>query len=155
NMKTFFEGDKKVFAVIGNVGTPTAAKTLPYALEKDFLFFAPFSGAKLLRSEPPARYVFNCRASYEEETAKVIKFLMLFRKVDPRRIAVFAQNDGYGDDGFRGVAKTLKPHGVEEKDILRVGYERNKLDVNDAVKRILEQKQIQVVVMVATYKPAA
>ena len=57
---------RKVFAVIGNVGTPTAEKTLPYALEKQLIFFGAFTGAKLLRKEPPDRFVFNYRAGYEE-----------------------------------------------------------------------------------------
>src|SRR5207244_13277298 len=68
NMKELVE-QRNVFAIIGNVGTPTAEKTVPYALEKNLLFFGAFTGAPLLRKDPPDRYVFNVRASYEEETA--------------------------------------------------------------------------------------
>jgi len=56
--------NRKVFAIIGNVGTPTAEVSVPYILEKKILFFGPFTGAGLLRHEPPDRYVFNYRASY-------------------------------------------------------------------------------------------
>src|SRR5262249_51240787 len=67
--------------------------------------------------------------------------------------------DSFGDDGFRGVVKALKTHGLKEKSIPRVGYERNPPDANSAVKpavaEILKNKDLKAVVMIATYKPAA
>ena len=80
NMKELFE-KRGVFAVIGNVGTPTAEKTLPYALEKRLLFFGAFTGAPLLRKDPPDRYVFNYRAGYKEETAALGKYLVEIKKI--------------------------------------------------------------------------
>jgi hypothetical protein len=62
-MKELYEKNQ-VFGIIGNVGTPTAAVALPYALERKMLFFGAFTGANLLRHDPPDRYVFNYRASY-------------------------------------------------------------------------------------------
>ena len=67
-MKQLYEKDQ-VFGVIGNVGTPTSAVAIPYALERRMLFFGAFTGANILRNDPPDRYVFNYRASYAEETA--------------------------------------------------------------------------------------
>jgi ABC-type branched-subunit amino acid transport system substrate-binding protein len=61
-MKQLYEQDR-VFAIVGNVGTPTATVALPYALERRMLFYGAFTGASLLRSDPPDRYVFNYRAS--------------------------------------------------------------------------------------------
>jgi len=95
---------QKVFGFIGNVGTPTSAVAIPYALEKKALFFGAFTGAPLLRKDPPDRYVFNYRASYAEETAAAVRYLIEVRRVKPTEIAVFAQNDKYGDAGFEGVA---------------------------------------------------
>src|SRR5262249_4766075 len=66
-MKELYE-KQQVFGFIGNVGTPTAVVALPYALERRTLFFGAFTGAGLLRRDPPDRYVFNYRASYAEET---------------------------------------------------------------------------------------
>ena len=68
-MKTLYEKDN-VFGYIGNVGTPTAAVAIPYALEHRALFFGAFTGSGLLRNDPPDRYVFNYRASYAEETER-------------------------------------------------------------------------------------
>jgi ABC-type branched-subunit amino acid transport system substrate-binding protein len=161
NMKDLFE-NRKVFAVIGNVGTPTAKETAPYALEHRLLFFAPYTGAKLLRNDPPDRYVFNFRASYAEETAATVHYLVKTRKIQPEQIAVFAQNDSYGDSGFDGVCKALakiagdRGQDFDKAKVLRVGYARNTVDVEAAVQEVLKHRdQIKAVVMVPAYKPAA
>jgi ABC-type branched-subunit amino acid transport system substrate-binding protein len=99
--------------------------------------------------------VFNFRASYEEETAASMDYLLRTLKIRPEEVAVFAQNDGYGAAGFRGVARTLRGRRRDEEQILRVGYERNSNDVKSAVTEILKHKEIRAVVMVATYRPAA
>src|ERR1019366_8926753 len=88
-MKQLYEKDE-VFGFIGNVGTPTAIVAVPYALERRMLFFGAFTGANVLRSDPPDRYVFNYRASYAEETDAVVHYLIKLRRLQPRQIAVFA-----------------------------------------------------------------
>src|SRR5215468_4800797 len=95
-MKQLYEKDQ-VFGLVGNVGTPTAVVALPYALDRKMLFFGAFTGAGLLRNDPPDRYVFNYRASYSEETAAVVNYLVKVRRLLPEQIAVFAQQDAYGD----------------------------------------------------------
>src|SRR5215471_5861759 len=106
-MRQLYEADQ-VFGTIGNVGTPTAAVSLPFALERKMLFYGAFTGANLLRRDPPDRYVFNYRASYVEETDAVVRYLVKLRRLRPDQIAVFAQQDAYGDAGFAGVAKAIR-----------------------------------------------
>ncbi len=117
---------RPVFGLIGNVGTPTARLTLPYAVQNQLLFF----GA-------------------------IVNYLTAQRGVKATEVAVFAQDDSFGDDGFRGVVRALRKHGHAEKDIPRVGYKRGTLDVKAAAESIIANKAIKAVVMVATYKPAA
>jgi serine/threonine protein kinase/DNA-directed RNA polymerase subunit RPC12/RpoP len=153
NIKELHE-KHKVFAVIGNIGTPTALVTVPYAIDNKLLFFGAFTGAKALRTDPPARYVFNYRASYEEETAKIVEYLVNIRNVPPDQIAVFDQRDGYGDAGFSGVVKVMRnKYQRKPDDIVRVRYERNTSQVHDAVQTILKKPELRAVVMVGTYKP--
>ena len=154
NMKELID-QQHVFAVIGNVGTPTAEKTLPYALEKQVPFFGAFTGAKLLRKDPPDRFVFNYRASYEEETAAIVEYFVQIKKIKPEQIAVFAQQDGYGDAGYSGVVKMLRKVGGDPDKLLRVGYARNTADVAAAVTKIGAAHDLRAIVMVATYRPAA
>src|SRR5262245_49144431 len=123
----------QVFGIIGNVGTPTAGVALPYALEKRMLFFGAFTGANLLRRDPPDRYVFNYRASYAEETYAVVQYLVKVKRLRADQIAVFAQQDSYGDAGFTGVTKAIRALGGNDAAILRLDYKRNTVDVDDAV----------------------
>ena len=154
-MKQLYEKDQ-VFGIVGNVGTPTAAVAVPYSLERRMLFFGAFTGANVLRNDPPDRYVFNYRASYAEETDAVVRYLIKLRKLQPRQIAVFAQQDSYGDAGFAGVAKAFRALGVGDTAIVRLNYARNTVDVEDAVNQLKIQKPaIRAVVMVATYRAAA
>jgi branched-chain amino acid transport system substrate-binding protein len=155
-MRQLYEVDQ-IFGVIGNVGTPTAEIALPFALEHKMLFYGAFTGANLLRREPPDRYVFNYRPSYAEETDAVVHYLVKIRKLRPEQIAVFAQQDGYGDAGFAGVAKAMRAlRGGDEGSILRLNYKRNTIDVDEAVTRLRQSRAgIKAVVMVATYRAAA
>jgi ABC-type branched-subunit amino acid transport system substrate-binding protein len=154
-MTQLYEKDK-VLGFIGNVGTPTAGVALPYALEHHALFFGAFTGAGLLRRDPPDRYVFNYRASYAEETSAVVRYLVRVRHVHPGQIAVFAQHDAFGDAGFDGVARAIRAFNGDDAAILRFGYERNTVDVDNAVAGLrLHKRTIKAIVMVATYRPAA
>jgi branched-chain amino acid transport system substrate-binding protein len=155
-MTQLYEKDQ-VFGVIGNVGTPTAVVAAPYALAHRMLFFGAFTGAGLLRRDPPDRYVFNYRASYAEETDAVVRYLVKIRRLRPEQIAVFAQQDSYGDAGFEGVAKAMRAlRSGQEGTILRLGYKRNTVDVDEAVAQLQKQRTaIKAVVMVATYRGAA
>ena len=65
-------GDDKVFALFGYVGTPTSNAALPIFTEARVPFFGAFTGAESLRN-PHNRYIFNVRASYFDETEKIIE----------------------------------------------------------------------------------
>jgi ABC-type branched-subunit amino acid transport system substrate-binding protein len=154
-MKQLYEKDQ-VFGIVGNVGTPTAVVGLPYALERKMLFFGAFTGAGLLRNDPPDRYVFNYRASYAEETAATVHYLVKVRRLRTDQIAVFAQQDPYGDSGFAGVAKAIRSLGGKDSAILRLNYQRNTVDVDGAVEQLRKSRiPIKAVIMVPTYRAAA
>jgi branched-chain amino acid transport system substrate-binding protein len=155
-MKQLYEQDR-VFGIVGNVGTPTAAVALPYALEHQMLFYGAFTGANLLRRDPPDRYVFNYRAGYAEETDAVVRYLVKIRRLRPEQIAVFAQQDSYGDAGFAGVAKAMRSlQGGDESTILRLNYKRNTVDVDEAVAQLQKNRiAIKAVIMVPAYRAAA
>ncbi len=146
-----------IFGFIGNVGTPTAMVSAPFALEHRMLFFGAFTGADILRRDPPDRYVFNYRASYAEETAAAVNYLVKVRKIKTDQIAVFAQQDSYGDAGFNGVMSAMRTlRGGDGGYVLRVGYQRNTMDVDNAVAQLKAYKvPIRAVVMVSTYRSAA
>jgi ABC-type branched-subunit amino acid transport system substrate-binding protein len=102
----------KVFLLFGYVGTPTVTRVLPltkrYSDQSIFLFF-PFTGAQPQRQPPYNEFVFNLRASYQQETNGLVEeFLAIGRK----RIAVFYQIDAYGRSGWDGVRRALAKSGL-------------------------------------------
>jgi serine/threonine protein kinase/ABC-type branched-subunit amino acid transport system substrate-binding protein len=170
-------GEREVFAFVGNVGTPTSAVAAPFASQNKAVFFGAFTGAPVLRQDPPDRYVFNYRASYREETARSVKYLLDVQKLAPEQIVVFAQEDSFGDAGFEGVEKALRANGHNNVQTLRVGYKRNTADVDAAIEAIVnyhdrydlvnndkakttpparvQRHPVKAVIMVATYRAAA
>jgi ABC-type branched-subunit amino acid transport system substrate-binding protein len=86
----------------------------------------------------------------------MVRYFVDIREVAPDQIAVFAQNDAYGDDAFHGVVRALRDYGIRERDILRFGYERNSVQVANAVEGIVKNRDsIRAIVMVPTYAAAA
>ena len=146
---------RKVFAIVGNVGSPTAEASIPLVMGKKVVFFGALSGAPLLRKNPPDRYVFNYRPSYAEETAAAVRYLVDVRRVDPRHIGVFYQSDAFGQAGLQGVEEQVRRYKRNPADLVRATYQRNSADVSEAIARFKkEQAKVKAVVMVATYQAA-
>jgi ABC-type branched-subunit amino acid transport system substrate-binding protein len=140
--------DDKVFALFGYVGTPTSAAALPVFTQAKVPFFGAFTGAELLR-DPFNRYVFNIRASYYDETEKIVEQLV---STGSKNIAVFYQNDAYGQAGLAGVQRAMTKRNLK---IAATGtVERNSVDVAAAVKG-LHAARPDAVVMVGAYKACA
>src|SRR5438552_2530832 len=92
-----------VFLLFGYVGTPTSNASKPIFTAARVPFVGPFTGAESLRN-PLNRYIFNIRASYYDETDKLVGQLV-GQTLD--RIAVFYQNDDYGKAGLAGVERAM------------------------------------------------
>ena len=156
NMRRLIEKDN-VLAIIGNVGTPTAIASLPIVDEQRVLFWAPFTGAGVLRRSPPDRYVYNYRASYIEETAAMVDVLVEKAGIKPERVGFFTQRDGYGDAGYVGGLAALKRHGLEdEQGVLHARYERNTVAVENALAEfVTAAPPPQAAILVGAYAPCA
>jgi branched-chain amino acid transport system substrate-binding protein len=140
--------DEKVFALFGYVGTPTSQASLPIFTQAKVPFVGPFTGAELLR-DPVNPYIFNVRASYYDETEAIVQHLTAM-SVD--KIAVFYQNDAYGQAGLAGVERALKKRKLEI--VAKGTVERNTVEVAKAV-QTMRQAQPQAVVMISAYKSCA
>ncbi|HEX5129499.1 MAG TPA: ABC transporter substrate-binding protein [Usitatibacter sp.] len=140
--------EEKVFALFGYVGTPTSQASLPIFTEARVPFVGPFTGAELLRT-PVNRYVFNVRASYFDETEAIVQHLTAM-SID--RIAVFYQNDAYGQAGLEGVERALKKRNLQ---VMAKGtVERNTVDVKKSVDTMVKADP-QAIVMISAYKSCA
>ena len=122
--------EDSVFALFGYTGTYTINPILPLVEKNKVPFFAPASGDVATR-EPLSRYVFNIRASYFEETEKIVEQLT---RRGLTKIALFYQNDAYGRAGLAGLERALR---ARKSNILIFGStDRNSTNVASSARTI-------------------
>jgi len=140
--------DQKVFALLGYVGTPTGVAHLKVTTAAKVPLVGMFTGAEVLR-EPMNRYVFHVRASYYDETDKIVEQVV---STGGKKIAVFYQDDAYGEAGRKGTEIALTKRGMKIQATGTV--ERNTTKVEKAVEAI-NATQPDAVVMVSAYTACA
>ena len=147
NTRKFIQEDR-VFALVSYVGTPTTVAAMPIFTEAKVPLIGPFTGAEVLR-DPVNRYIFNVRASYYDETEKIVEQLV---STGNRKIAVFYQDDAYGQAGLKGVQIAMDKRKLK---IVALGkVERNTVKVQDAVKTINAARP-DGVIMISAYTSIA
>lgn len=140
--------EDKVFALAGSVGTPTGLAALPILTEEQVPLVGMFTGAQALR-EPFNRQVFHVRASYFDETERIVQHLTT---LGVKKIAVFYQNDAYGRAGLDGVVRALEKRQL--KPVATATVERNSVDVAKSLEVILKSEP-EAVVQIGAYKSCA
>ena len=140
----------KVFALIGEVGTPTSRSATPVAADAGVPFIAPFTGAEFLRDDEKWDNVINMRASYYQETEEMVARLTTDLGID--RIAVMYQDDSYGRAGRNGVQIAFGRRGMEPVSIGL--YPRNTTAVKTALLD-LNRGAPEAVIMIGAYEPVA
>jgi branched-chain amino acid transport system substrate-binding protein len=138
-----------VFALVGQVGTPTSAAAQPIAMEAGVPFIGPFTGAEFLR-DPLLENVINVRASYDQEAEAWIEHLTTDLGIS--RVAILYQDDTFGRAGLLGVTRAVEKRGM--KLVAEGTYTRNTTAVKMALLEIREANP-EAVVMVGAYKPCA
>ena len=147
NTKKFIQEDR-VFALISYVGTPTTVAAMPVFTEAKVPLVGPFTGAEAFRN-PVNRYIFNIRASYYDETEKIVEQLV---STGNKKIAVFYQDDAYGQAGLKGVQIAMDRRNLKIAALGKV--ERNTVNVQDAVKTI-NAVEPDGVIMISAYTSIA
>ncbi len=140
--------EHRVFALLGYVGTPTGAAHLPVVIQAKVPLVGMFTGAEILR-DPLSRYVFHVRASYYDETDKIVEQVV---STGGKKISVFYQADNYGEAGRKGTELALTRRGLKIHSTGTV--ERNTVKVEEAVKAI-HASQPDAIVMVSAYSSCA
>lgn len=136
----------KAFALFGFVGTPTVKSILPILYDENIPFFAAFSGASFLRNNNSNNLV-NFRSSYEEEIEAIVNHL--YKDKGLKRIAVFYQNDDYGEEGYISLLNSLKKRNLPL--VAEGSYKRNTLSISHAFNEIKDASP-EAIIMVGAYK---
>ncbi|MBK6320799.1 MAG: ABC transporter substrate-binding protein [Burkholderiales bacterium] len=140
--------EDKVFALAGSVGTPTGLAAVPIVSEQRVPLVGMFTGAQALR-EPFNRYVFHVRASYFDETERIVQHLTT---LGIKKIAVFYQNDAYGKAGLEGVTQALTRRQL--KPVATATVERNSVDVTQSLETLVKAAP-EAIVQIGAYKSCA
>ena len=140
--------EDKVFALAGSVGTPTGLAALPILSEEQVPLIGLFTGAQALR-EPFNRNVFHVRASYFDETERIVQHLTT---LGIKKIAVFYQNDAYGKAGLEGVTRALGKRQL--KPVSTATVERNTVDVAASMETLVKSEP-EAIVQIGAYKACA
>jgi branched-chain amino acid transport system substrate-binding protein len=136
----------KIFALFGFVGTPTVKRVLPILYDEDIPFFSAFTGASFLRDNKNANFI-NFRSSYEQEIETLINYLSIQKKLN--KIAVFYQNDDYGEEGYISLLESLKKKKLSL--VAEGSYKRNTLSIGHAFNEIKNAKP-EVIFMIGAAK---
>ena len=139
----------KVFALFGLVGTPTVKRVLPILYDENIPLFSAFTGASFLRNNQNENFI-NFRSSYNEEIEALMNYITKIKKSN--KIAVFYQNDDYGEEGYISVLESLKKRNL--KLVAEGSYKRNTLSISHAFNEIKDAKP-EVIFMVGAHKTNA
>ncbi len=136
NVKKLIKKDN-VLALIGNVGTPTANVVIPLLEKEKKILFGAYSGGEILRNKALNKYVFNYRASYSQEAYSIMQKIYSLG-IKPNEVAVFSQNDTYGDSGFKGVVKAYIEKGYSIYEIPHERYSKGTLNIEGGLSKLLD-----------------
>lgn len=96
--------EKQVFAIFLSRGTPTNEAAYPVLEAAKVPLVGPSTGAMSMYN-PPRKYLFPVRASYQSETFKIVPQLV---GMGLTRIALLYTDDSFGKDGLAGVQQAMK-----------------------------------------------
>lgn len=142
--------EQKPALVLGLLGTANTGAVLKAGLleRHQTALVAPYTGADSLRS-PVNPWVFHIRASYSEEVERIVKHYASFGL---KKIAVFHENDAFGNFILQVFKQAMAKHGIPES--VELAVERGSMDMAN-VKQILQKANPQGIVIGTAGAPTA
>jgi ABC-type branched-subunit amino acid transport system substrate-binding protein len=122
--------EDNALALFGYRSTPTVEAVLPLLMAEKVPMIAPVSGAQTLH-QPFNPYLFHLRASYQDETKKMVESLGVLAIT---KVAILYQDDSFGKDGLAGFEKNMAERKI--KPLLVATYDRKDLKIDAAVASI-------------------
>lgn len=141
--------DSSIVALFGYVGTPTSYVALPYVRRGKIPFVGAYTGAAILR-DPADAYVFNVRASYDEEALQLASAM---KSAGKSSLNILYQLDTFGRSGLESMSAAANKAGM--KIITTTGVERNTTNVEGDVDLLVNKSPADAIFMVSTYGTCA
>lgn len=130
NINSYLDKDE-VFALFGTFGTPNNEALIPLAQKAGVPVVAPYTGALSVRNRT-SRGVFNIRASYAEETEKLVEHLST---LNMRKLAIAHQDNAFGREVLAAALASLNKRGITPLIVVSVQNDAN--DAASAAARIV------------------
>lgn len=137
---------EKAVALFGYASSTLSLPSMPTVESNKVPFFAPFTGAEIIRKQND--YVFTIRATYADEIEKIVAF---WGSLGSTRITVLHYRDEVGAQNFATVARALEKFG---KQPVSIAIARNKNIADESVKAVIASNP-QIIVITTLYTPAA
>ena len=143
--------EDKPLALFGFVGTGNVLALNKNRVLEDagIALLAPYTGAQDLR-EPMNPQIFHIRASYTDETARMVEHL---QSIGLRRFAVMYQDDPFGKSGLAGAETALQKLGLQA--VAKGAYDRTKPEDIDAAVAAIAPATPDAIIMVAVNRASA
>lgn len=138
-----------MLALFGYVGTPTSWAALPYVRRSRIAFVGAYTGAAMLR-DPANPYVFNVRASYVDEAAKLAQAM---QSDGVKTLNVLYQADMFGRSGLEAIKAAATASGLQLKMVATV--KRNTAEVAEQARALAKAGHSDAVFLVSTYATCA
>ncbi|RZJ25133.1 MAG: ABC transporter substrate-binding protein [Haliea sp.] len=143
--------EDKPLALFGFVGTGNVLALNKNKVLSDagIALLAPYTGAQDLR-EPTNPQLFHIRASYTDETARMVEHLYT---VGLRRFAVMYQDDPFGKSGLAGAEAAMRKLGLQP--VASGGYDRTQPENIDAAVAAIAPANPDAIIMVSVNRASA
>ncbi|WP_411880053.1 ABC transporter substrate-binding protein [Polaromonas sp. YR568] len=127
-------GDGSIFALMSCIGTPNNTAIVPLIEESNLPYVGPRSGASSLR-KPGMRNVFHVRASYTDETLRLVQRIVSMGIKD---LAVVYLDNDYGKEVLADINRALQAQGT--KAAAQVALAVDGKNLNEVVGQVISGK---------------
>ncbi len=121
----------KIFAMVGSMGTPTSAATMPLVLGKGLPHLFPITPAEMF-STPHQKLKFAYFSPYYDDIRTSLKYLIETKGI--KRVGILHQDDELGADILRGAKDQLAAMGMPL--VSTTTYKRGATDFSSQIARL-------------------
>lgn len=139
-----------VFAIVGLIGTANAFAVRDYIVRNDVVWISPTADATIWYGFRDKKYLFVTYPSYVEEAKILVDYAA--RQLKVKSVAVFYQNDLYGQKGLLGAKQGAVRSRV--RLVAQVPYEVTQTDVSSEALKLRESRA-EAVLLYATPRHGA
>ena len=141
-----FVENSNVFAIVGGVGTPTAARIAPVLKTAGIPFVGHMTGANFLRDKKRFPNVVNLRASYLDEVRVLTDYMINEKGL--KRLGIIYQDDAFGRSVLKDYLTAIEEH--DGKLLAKTRYTRNTHAVHASL-FALDRADLDAILLVGTY----